>query len=128
MTGTPASWALYSTKKRSWANAQLLILARCGFPNRDRADVLEILQGNATSGALGHHNERLTDAVVNITTKPRFSACHALESTADIFRAFALHLGVVRRFLQALPTPGIARATGFNLVSAAWCRRSWSRD
>ncbi len=85
---------------------------------RPLADILEIFQGNATVGALGCRNERLTNAMVGISTKPGFSPCGTFQGPADVLGTLARHLGVVRSFLQPLPTPAIARATRFDACAA----------
>ena len=90
--------------------------ARCGFLNRVRAGCPEVFQGNPFPVACGRRNERLTDAMIGVSTKPRFPSGGALERPTNVLGTFAVHLGHVGRPLQPSPALGVARATGFNAV------------
>jgi hypothetical protein len=66
-TGTPASFALYSTNPLSSANDQFDILSRSGLPEpRPFADARQLFNGDAEIRAFGFLNELFRDAKIGV--------------------------------------------------------------
>src|SRR5215510_15446210 len=90
MTGTPASFALYSMNPRNSANDHFDILSRSGLPEPGPfANLGQVFQTDSALGVCGFLNDPFRDAMIFVRLKSAFFARKSFQFSLDVLWALA---------------------------------------